>query len=820
MIIPLKSKPPVKISRLTRSTLTCLVLGLPAESICADPNTPVQSEQRFEINAGSLSQVLSNFAAANGVTLIYDTRLTEGITSPGMHGQYDLHEGFSYLLSGTGLELVGSGKDFQLRRRAALTLEYTHVQGATQSLGATTEHSGSYTTDSMGVATRLPLSIRETPQSVSVVTRKRMDDQGMTRLEDALSQVAGVNVMYETADQVRFYSRGFAMDNVQENGTSSSFQGSVPGMGSAEASSDSPDMAIYDRIEVLRGASGLTQGTGEPGGTINLVRKAPTRDFQASTSLSAGAWDKYRNEVDVSGALNYDGSLRGRMVTVYQNSKSFVDYVASNRRVFFGTLAYDFSDDTTLTTGYTWQKSNIVPNLYGVPMSTDYSSLGLSRSTFLGASWNNMTYEKNNLFAELEHRFEDDWVLSASLNYTDTHGNGQFIGTFGNGVAGVGPLGTARLNNYIHRDNQGDQYAANLSLAGKYSLLERTHEVVVGADYQKENYDNRVGTLSNTSLENVYTFEASSVAEADVAYRNRYRYYNYQRALYWATRFNLSDDLKLILGSRYSSFYFNSRFKNLTTGNESRSPYREDGKLTPYGGVVWDFSDKLSWYASYTSIFKPQNVVDETNSPLKPIVGANYETGIKGSYFGGDLNLSAAIFRIVQENRAIDNDNPNCVTNCNEAAGKVRSQGWEMEASGALSDRWQLYAGYTFTRSEYLDDVSTTIKAGDTYSEWFPKHMLRMYTDYRLDTPGYRWSIGGGMTTQSSTDTTRNMYQGGYTLFNANITYHIDKHTTLGLVGNNLTDKTYYLPVSNRHRGGNNFYGDPRNATLIVKWTY
>lgn len=820
MVTPKTSHPPFKISRLTRSTLTCLVLGLPLESFSAEQNTSAQSGQQVAITAGSLSQVLSNFAAANGVALIYDTRLTEGLLSPGLHGQYGLYEGFSHLLSSTGLELVGSGNNFQLHRRAALTLEDTRVQGASLDLGATTEHSGSYTTGNMGVATRLPLSIRETPQSVSVVTRKRMDDQAMTRLEDALAQVTGVNVMYETADQVRFYSRGFAMDNVQENGTSSSFQGSVPGMGSAEASSDSPDMALYDRVEVLRGASGLTQGTGEPGGTVNLVRKAPTHDFQASASLSAGSWDKYRNEIDVSGALNDNGSLSGRVVTVYQDSKSFVDYVASDRRVFYGTLAYDLTPDTRLTTGYTWQKSNTVPNLYGVPMSKDYASLGLSRSTFLGASWNNMTYEKNNLFAELEHRFDDDWALSGSLNYTDTHGDGQFIGTFGNGVAGVGPEGTARLNNSIHRDNKGDQYAANLNLTGKFSLYERMHDLVLGADYQKEKYDNRVGTLPNTSLVNVYTFDPSAIAEAQVPYRNRYRYYNYQRALYAATRFNLNDDLKLILGGRYSSFYFNSRFKNLTTGNESRSPYREDGTLTPYGGLVWDFTEHLSWYASYTRIFKPQNVVDESHSPLKPIVGANYETGIKGSYFGGELNVSAAVFRIIQENRAIDNGNPSCVENCYEAAGKVRSQGWEMEVSGALSERWQMYSGYTFTRSEYLHDVSNTIKAGDPYSEWFPKHLFRMYTDYRLDTPGERWSIGAGMTTQSSTDTTRDIYQGGYTLFNANIAYRLDRHTTLSLAGNNLTDKTYYIPVSNRHRGGNNFYGDPRNATLTVKWTY
>ncbi|ROL65926.1 TonB-dependent receptor [Pseudomonas chlororaphis] len=770
--------------------------------------------------AQPLGQSLRQLGSLAGMTLAVDDRLVAQRSAPALSGRFEPDAALRLLLAGTGLSARQQGPVWLIMEDlpGALNLAATTVRGG--QLGSTTEGSGSYTTGEMRTATKLNLSPRQTPQSVSVVTRQRMDDQHMTRLEDALSQVTGVNVLYETPDQARFYSRGFAMDNVQQNGVSSQFQGSVPGMGSAEASSDSPDLAIYDRVEVLRGASGLTQGTGEPGGTVNLVRKAPTRDVQLSTRLSAGSWDKYRNEIDVSGPLNSDASLRGRLITVYQQNQSFVDYVGGDRQVLFASLAYDLSPDTSLTTGFNWQKSHSVPNLYGVPMSTDYSSLDLSRSTFLGASWNHMTYEKTHLFAEVEHHLDDNWTLSSALNYTQSDAEGQFIGVFGNGTAGVGTAGTARLNNYIARHNQGDQYSANLNLSGKFPLLGREHELVLGGDYQKELYDNLRGIGAQTAVIDVYGFDPASLDKPEVPYRNRYRYDNYQRGLYATTRFNLSDELKLILGSRYSSFYFNSRFKNLGTGVESRSPYREDGKLTPYGGLVWDFSEHLSWYASYTSIFKPQNLVDESNTPLKPIVGANYETGIKGEYFGGDLNLSAALFRILQENRGIDNGNPTCQDNCNEASGKVRSQGLELEASGALSPRWQLSAGYTFTRSEYLEDVSSTVKAGDPFNEWFPKHLFRLYTDYRLAGDGERWSIGGGLTTQSSTDTTRDMYQGGYTLFNANLAYRVDQHTTLSLVGNNLTDKTYYIPVSNRHRGGNNFYGDPRNATLTLSWVY
>ncbi|NIG88052.1 MAG: TonB-dependent receptor plug domain-containing protein [Serratia symbiotica] len=170
--------------------------------------------------------------------------------------------------------------------------------------GSMTEDTDSYTTHSMSAASRLNLSARETPQSLSVVTRQRINVQSMTSLDDAMRQVTGVNVINENSHRTRYLSRGFTMDNLQEDGISSSFQNSIAGMGSAEASTESPDLAIYDHLEALRGASGLTQGSGKPGGTVNMLRKRSTYDFRSSISTSAGSWDNYRSEVDVSGPLN------------------------------------------------------------------------------------------------------------------------------------------------------------------------------------------------------------------------------------------------------------------------------------------------------------------------------------------------------------------------------------------------------------------------------------------------------------------------------------------------------------------------------------
>lgn len=214
---------------------------------------------------------------------------------------------------------------------------------------------------------------------MSVMTRQRMNDQSITPLDEAMGQSTGINLVNQNGFQVKYESRGFVMDNIKEDGVNASTQTSV--MNAFQASSESPDMAIYDRVEILRGASGLTQGSGEPGGTVNLVRKKPTYQFQGYSSVSAGSWDNYRGEMDISGPLNDDATLRGRVVGVYQNKKIFVDYIHSERNVLYGVLAYDLAPDTIVTAGINWQKTRSAPDIYGVPYATDKSSLSLPRST-------------------------------------------------------------------------------------------------------------------------------------------------------------------------------------------------------------------------------------------------------------------------------------------------------------------------------------------------------------------------------------------------------------------------------------------------------
>ncbi|PWC17968.1 TonB-dependent siderophore receptor [Brenneria roseae subsp. roseae] len=788
-----------------------------------------QATRAYAIPASPLSSQLNQFAAQSGVYLAGDANLATGKIGAALQGNYRVDEGFRTLLAGSGLRAVKQSDDTYMLQKAPESDEI--LVTANINRNGITEGTDSYTTRSMSTATQLNLSPRETPQSVSVVTRKQMNDQNMTTLDEAMSQTTGVNVVNQNSFQVKYESRAFAMDNITEDGVSLSSQNSV--MNASQSSSESPDLAIYDRVEILRGASGLTQGSGEPGGAVNLVRKKPTYDFRASGSIAAGSWDNYRSEMDVSGPLNDDASVRGRFVGVYQDKQSFTDYVGSERKVLFGTLAWDITPDTTLTTGINWQKTDVVPDLYGVPFGTDKSDLHLPRSTFLGASWNRINFERINPFAEFEHNFDNDWTFKSALNYTRATSKERYIGIM-NGTAGVDPVtGASSLNNALRYDNKSDQWGYNLSLIGPFELLGRNHELVFGGDYQKENFDTTFGRIANTNSADIYHWNPDSVAEPDWSdlslYNSRYveRYNIYQRGLFATTRLELADDWKLILGGRYSAYSYDYYYDNLRNGRDKdHSQLHVRDQFVPYAGLLWDFADHYTWYASYAEIYKPQSARDKNNNLLPAITGTNYETGVKGAFFDGDLNASLALFRIIQANQALaEADSSVCWDpsgGCSRAEGKVRSQGIEMEVSGKLAAGWQLVSGYTLTNSKYLE-ASESNKALP-YSPRTPKHMFKLYSSYNLPGELNQWTIGAGLTAQTGTSTypgrAFGLSQGGYTLVNANITYQYSKNLSFNLVGNNLTDKVYYKNLNNRHRSGYNYYGDPRNVMLTAKYTF
>lgn len=306
-----------------------------------------------------------------------------------------------------------------------------------------TERSQSYTIGTMATATGLRISGKDTPQSVSVMTRRQLDDKAIYSLEDAMKNTTGINVVRDSGLQTRFLSRGFYVDQIGEDGITTNVSGRSGYTAKIDVS-PSTDLAVYDHIEVVRGATGLTQSNSEPGGTINLIRKRPTALFKHTGEISTDHRGSKRLALDVSGSLNNEHTVRGRLVGVHEDHRSFKEGVWNKKDMVYGVIDTDLSDNSMLTLGGTYQKNKDIPDFAGVILPCEdqktaaFSSspacnnpLKLPRNTYLGeSSWSRLNADKYNIFSGFKHVFDNGWQLNAEISYTRNDSDakvGQFF---------------------------------------------------------------------------------------------------------------------------------------------------------------------------------------------------------------------------------------------------------------------------------------------------------------------------------------------------------------------------------------------------------
>ncbi|AUI65137.1 MULTISPECIES: TonB-dependent siderophore receptor [Glaesserella] len=706
------------------------------------------------------------------------------------------------------------------------TTDLSTVEVAATSGNTLSEHSKSLTASAMSTTTGLVLSPKETPQSVSVVTKAHLDQRSVHNMEDALKTTTGINVISD-AGYYRYQSRGFYIDQIEEDGISSTVRGSNANLFRDPQSMT--DLAVYDHIEVVRGATGLTQANGEPGGTINAVRKRPTSEFQANGNFLFDTNGKARTMADVSGTIG--AGVRGRLVSVLENDPTAVNLPSDNsKRLIYGVVDMEVGSNSQLTIGGLYQNTHTTPNVYGVPMGVNGSESGLDRDTYLGFNWNREKSRKFNLFAEFETFFNDDWKLNNKVSYTKSYNTDQFgfVANAGTSYTGLVRGNTINTNNLQRYDNTGDQIAFQSNLTGKYSLLGRKHDLFLGYTYNREENDSRWRRVRNSTAFDPFTFTGSEIAEpnwnTDYNDQTFYDRTIYTNAVSFGTRFNLLDDLHLLAGTRYTQWkrIGNTNydwFNNKVDTDADEHSHLKRSRFVPYFGMTYDINANNSLYVSYTSIFKPNSGLGRDGKVIDPVLGNNQEIGWKGEWQDGKLNASIALFQINQKNRPVFIEDASYKGDGYYGTlGEVRSRGVDIEISGNITEDWQLMAGYTFNQSKYLETESSRYLAGTNFSKHTPKHMFRLYSDYNLPFDNKKWSIGAGVMMQSETESLYSVKQGGYAIWDANIRYQVSKNVALSVIGKNLTDKKYYENNRVRVLGANNFYGQERTVVFNLDW--
>lgn len=658
---------------------------------------------------------------------------------------------------------------------------------------ASTEGQGTYQAQAATVSSRLPVSLKETPRSISVVTRTTLDDELVFTDLDAISRLPGVNV-----DGPAF------MQSITARGFSAS--SNIDGMrmqSEASYNATAIDAYLLDRIEALRGPAGLLEGRGTPGGVINRALKRPKDVFSIQGSAIYGSYDFKRVEADVSAPLNEAGTVRGRLVGAYQDRKYFYDVSNQKRAALLGTIEADLSPQTTLRLSAIHQQDNMIP-FWGLPSQPDGILLDVPRSTFLGSKHARYETKFTNLGAEVNHEFDNGWRARVAGNYFD-------VSTFENSLYVRGPIDVrdGLGNGEPYFNNNGEKgYNVDASLAGDFEALGRQHQFVVGASYLYSNmaFSESYG-LTETPF-NIYKPDYSIPVTGGKFnnFFNQSRDYN-QFGIYGQVNFSVTDRLRLIGGGRISWAKYDAQDRN----NPARvmAGYDERNVFTPMAGIVFDLTQSTSLYASYADIFEPQTARSETGDILQPIVGKQYEVGLKSELVDGRLSANVSLFHIVRENEAMRVPG----TSYSIPIGEARSRGFEIELVGHLTPQWSVHGSYAYTDHEIVKAaVFQGNVAGNT-----PQHKGSLWTNYRFksdELEGLQASIG--LTASSEFfDHSNNIRAPGYVTVDAALKYAVNDNFEVSLIGKNLLDAKYYERL-----GGlisNNHYGQPRSFMLQLK---
>ena len=645
-------------------------------------------------------------------------------------------------------------------------------------------------------ATGLDLSLRQTPQSVTVVTAQQIQDFSLNTANELLATLPGINVESVETDRTYYNSRGFDITNFQVDGVG---QPLIWGIQYGDL-----DTAIYDRIEAIRGANGMMTGTGNPSATINYIRKRPTKDFQAEVDGSYGSFNDRRIQADVSGPLNASGTVEGRLVYANEQSDSWLNYYGVKRNVYYGIASWDITPRLKLTGGYSQQDNLAHGNSWGaLPLTYAYGSpTTFPVSATTAAPWTYWNTHDKTAFTELSYAFDNGWTTKAVLTHRSYDYDARLLyaynypdKTTGLGVDGMSGLYPAKA----------DQTMFDAMATGPFTLFGRQHEAVIGVNLasattkQWEAFSSDAITYPALSSWGAAYPATPTYPDAYLAEDTR----THSSRLYGAVHLNLTDQLKGIVG-------FNAIHLKETGFSYGVDQTRSDDAVSPYVGAVYDLTKNVSAYASYSDIFNPQIQTDINHKELPAAKGKSYEAGLKTQWFGDRLLATAAVFKSEQYGLAQFAGYYPGTADSYYSGVDTFVKGYELEVAGKLTPTWSLNGGWT--------DLSVKDPSGADIRTYEPRKTLKLSTTYAI--PQWRdLKLGAAVRWQgdiSTVDQATTITQKAYSVTDLMASFRIAPHVTAALNVKNAFNKKYWASLEWNQA----LYAAPQSVTATLTYRY
>ena len=676
-------------------------------------------------------------------------------------------------------------------------LETVHIKGQRSYNAIATEKNGDYSSFAATVGTKIPASLREIPQSVSIITNQQVKDRNVDTFDQLARKTPGLRVLSNDDGRSSVYARGYEYSEYNIDGLPAQMQ-SINGT--------LPNLFAFDRVEVMRGPSGLFDSSGEMGGIVNLVRKRPTKAFQGHAAAGFGTHKQYKAEADVSGSLNADGSVRGRVMAQTVGASPRPAEKNNHHETFYAAADWDINPDTVLGAGYLYQQRHLAP-YNGLPVDANNKLPSLPQHAFVGADWNKFKMNSHDVFADLKHYFGNGGYGKVGMRYSDRKADSNY--TFaGSSLDKAGKAAAAGLGTDIKQK----AFAVDASYSRPFAVGNTANEFVLGADYNRFRSTNEQGrsTLSKSvALDGFRALPYNGILQNARAGNKGFNHSVTEENLdetgwYAKTVFHPLEGLSLIAGGRVGHH-------KIESGDGKTLHKASKTKFTSYAGAVYDIDGSNSLYASASQLYTPQTNLDADGNLLKPRQGNQFEVGYKGSHMDDRLNTRVSFYRMKDKNAAAPL-NPKDRNTRYAALGERVMEGVETEISGAITPKWQIHAGYSYLHSQIK---TASNSRDDGIFLLMPKHSANLWTTYQV-TP--ELTIGGGVNAMSGITSSAGMHAGGYATFDAMAAYRFTPKLKLQVNADNISNRRYYARV-----GGTNTFnipGSERSLTANLRYSF
>ncbi|MBW4549715.1 MAG: TonB-dependent siderophore receptor [Aphanocapsa sp. GSE-SYN-MK-11-07L] len=596
-------------------------------------------------------------------------------------------------------------------------------EASEEELVVTGEGEGRYFIPNTSTATKTDTPIRDLPVSIQIVPRQVLEDRGVRRELEALETVSGVvdiqANLFDAGGVVNI--RGFQSNTRLRNGLASEgifYIAPIP-------------MGTVEQVEVLKGPASVLFGAVEPGGVVNYVTRQPLPEPYYRIGFEAGNYGLYQPTIDLSGPLTQDKRVLYRLIASYQGGGNYKDEVpVDNQRIVIApSITFNIGDRTSLNLYYEYDNYQTTPS--AEPLLSDGSLIPRNVYPLYFSLQEN---ESHRVGYGLNHRFNESWQLRhnlsinlvrsslASLEYTNLLEDRFLTDFFGLTVSG-----------------KDEVYAGQIDLVGNFRTGSISHQLVAGFDLTRQlsYYGDFSDTFDLPPLDIRNPNYDVQLPELPFLPFGSLRI-NQSYGVYLQDQIAFSGNLKMLIGGRYD--WLTNEDGPINGDRTSQN----DGAFSPRIGLVYQPTQNVSLYASYSQSFRPSIGRNPDSRVFEPTKGTQYEVGVKADFLNGKLSTTLALYNLTKTNILTPDPDPELARQGFQAqVGEQRSRGIELDMTGEILPGWKVIASYAFTDAQVTADNSIPSTVGQPL-RGVPKHQASLWSTYMIQEGDLR-GLGFGL---------------------------------------------------------------------------